>query len=714
MNRSRVDFSYAFATPHRLTIARPDSGDKTILDVQAGSVRMAWTIDSLTRYPLAIYASPPTTWDFTIKPEIDGKPFGRCDWSRRDGYLPILDNVYTDARGAVRLEIAGTETAALTRITLTNTGDQVHRFTVTCASKEQIGAGYSPAWLGEEDYRDTLLSGWRDRADRILFLALGAPAMEVPAPATLQMVWNLSPGQSAAAWLVRPYRAYKKDIPHLRGRDWNAEFETAVTEWKALLARAVNVAVPDPGVRNGLYACLADLFIMREPVAQGYLAGTAGTECYRAPNNAEPAVQAICLDQFGYHQEAEIGYRMCLDLQGEDGDWADPEGWSHHWWSSSGFKSWAVIEHYKLTRDRAYLEKVFPRMLASSRYHERRRSETRKLVNGERPLTYGLMPRGQGDCGLFDGEDYYGVYYPHNFWAVFADACAAEAARILGRPEQKELEEIYEKARADLLASLAAGAILEEDYRWIPAAPGKTTGSRWGALNALFPCRLLPPDHELITGTIRKMEARMSPGGLPIHTGWQKDGMWVAITLDNLGQALLARGEGDKVAEYLYAVLNHGTPLYSWCEERGQEPGNANCTGDRQHLFTPVAVLRAVRDSFVMEENDGLQLALGAARDWLGSGEPIGIQNAPTHFGPVSWHMQFDPKARKVTGTAVFPDAGSLKWAKLHIRLPGNLKAASLVAPPPSAAIKIEDRPEGTALILNAPRGEIAFEVAME
>ena len=130
------------------------------------------------------------------------------------------------------------------------------------------------------------------------------------------------------------------------------------------------------------------------------------------------------------------------------------------------------------------------------------------------------------------------------------------------------------------------------------------------------------------------MESRISPGGMPIHTGWLADGMWVAITLDNLAEVHLTRGNGDAAAKYFYATLNHGTPLYTWCEERGQEPGSTNCTGDRQHLWTPLAVVRCLRDMLVMESGDGLNLALGTPRHWLASGKPVGIAGGADPFRP--------------------------------------------------------------------------------
>ena len=55
-----------------------------------------------------------------------------------------------------------------------------------------------------------------------------------------------------------------------------------------------------------------------------------------------------------------------------------------------------------------------------------------------------------------------------------------------------------------------------------------------------------------------------------------------------------------------------------------------------------MAVVRALRDMLVMESGDGLNLALGTDREWLASGKPVGIAGACTHFGPVSYQMQYD------------------------------------------------------------------------
>jgi hypothetical protein len=246
-----------------------------------------------------------------------------------------------------------------------------------------------------------------------------------------------------------------------------------------------------------------------------------------------------------------------------------------------------------------------------------------------------------------NGTDYFGVFYPHNILAIFADRLSTEAAMELGKTEDAAaLRKIFETALADLRASLKAGCIEEEGVRWIPNSPGNKGGSRWGVLYAAFPGGLMEAQDPLIMGSLKKIERSISPGGQPVHTGWMEDGAWVGITLDNVAETHLVLGDGDAAIRYLYSSLNHATPLYTWCEERGLEPGAKKTSGDRQHLWTPVAVLRLLRDAMVMEQGDRLHLGLGTARSWLQQGKTVGVSEAPTHFGTVTYRIDSDLKNR--------------------------------------------------------------------
>ncbi len=704
-----VDFGYAFDYPHRVTVALPDSSNKTLVDCEPGVVTLSWSYDNLLSFPVANFFGPTVQWKVALHPEVDGVRLTQSSWSRLEGWMPAL--VAEFPGGAVRttLEVVGGNRAALVRVTFTNTdAAQAHTAGVHCAVGDNW-RGVNPAGVDPglpANACDALIAGWRARADRVLIAGLGGDDYQV-SPNGLNPTVRLKPGETRVLWLVRPYEVYESMLPELRRRDWAQEFAEARAVWTQLIGRTTQLALPDPGVRNAYYAGLADIFIMREPVPGGYLGTLPGTDLYRCANPCESAIASIALDQAGLPVEAADGYRLSLDLQNFDGCWSESSGWARTGWLAAGFKCWFVMEHYRMTRDREFLANVFPRMVASSRWQERARQRSRVLENGAKPLNYGLMPRGMGDCGLKNDDSFYGVFIPHNVWSIYADEQTMLAAAELGlATESAEVRRNYETARTDLIDTIRRGAIPDAGYRWIPGVAGKTSGSSWGALNAAFPCRLLPADDELITGTIRRMEAKMSPGGIPIHTGWMENGMWVAITLDNLAETLLYRGDGDAAAKYLYATLNHGTPLYSWCEERGPEPGATQTTGDRQHLWTPIAVIRLLRDALVFEDGDTLHLARGTDRSWLARG-PVGGRGFQSHFGPVSYQLTLDPAANQVRGEVSLHPGRQPAVLQVHVRLAEGKKLTSV--DDPSARLL----PDGETIEWQRPAAAIHFQATV-
>jgi hypothetical protein len=712
---SKVDFSYSFTTPHRVTLGRPDASDRTLFDLTPGNVQMLWTYDNLSmaNYPPLTFRTPKTMWGVKLTPKIDNNPFTDSRWSRLDGFLPGLENIYENQSGSVHMKALSGLTACLVEIELTNTDMVEHQFVIYC--KSMNSRSENPAWIDPDYYAgDNLQAGWSDRADRILIVGLGADAYSLrddrfpPGSQDMIMVWKVKPGEVRRGWIVRPYKNYEPELQILRQNDWAKEMERGKEEWMKLLNQASKLVLPDQGVQNAYYACLSDLFIMREPLSDGRIIGVPGTEGYRAGNSAEPLIISVALDQNGLHRESAAASSISFDMQEPDGCWADKRGWMHAMWAASGFKSWAIMEHYRLTGDREYLSEVYPRMLASSRWQHKQRDRMR-VGDKDSSVTYGLMPRGFGDAGLMNDDDMYGVFIPHNIWAVYADRCSLEAAQILGETADiDELKKIYETAWNDLKIVFDRGSIKEKEYRWIPGVPGKTSGSCWGALNTVVPCGLLPADHELVTGTLKKIEANVSIGGQPIHTGWMADGAWVAITLDNIAEIHLARGNGDAAINYLYSTLNHGTPLFTWCEERGQEPGTTKTSGDRQHLWTPVAVVRFMRDMMVMEQNDGLHLALGTAREWLGSGRSVGVSDACTHFGKISYQMQFNTQRSTIAGEINLDDGFHAAWLRLNIRLPEKLIVKTV-----NRESKAKVLSDGSGLKWEDPHGNIKFEISV-
>ncbi|HXB69784.1 MAG TPA: hypothetical protein VNY05_16145 [Candidatus Acidoferrales bacterium] len=221
----RVDFSYAFAPPHRMTVARPEASEKTLLDVEPGLLTMSWSYDDLRNMPLATFKTPRTEWRVRVQPQIDGKPFGQSDWKRGGGYLPLLENDYHDPAGSVRLEAIGGVGAALVKVTAHNADSRAHGFAVRCEVRGGWVA-HNAAWMDTGRDGDTLLAGQSERPDRVLMFGLGGAGYPVAAKA-MTLGWTLAPGERREAWLVRPYQAYQADLARLRQAEWHVRFDAA-------------------------------------------------------------------------------------------------------------------------------------------------------------------------------------------------------------------------------------------------------------------------------------------------------------------------------------------------------------------------------------------------------------------------------------------------------------------------------------------------------
>ena len=281
-----------------------------------------------------------------------------------------------------------------------------------------------------------------------------------------------------------------------------------------------------------------------------------------------------------------------------------------------------------------------------------------------------------------------------------------------------ELEAIYQAGRQDLLAAIDHGAIQEEGYRWIPSSPNDPSGSFWGALNTAHPCGLLGLDDPLVEGTIAKMESFQSEGGLTKFTGWQKEGLWVAVVLDNLGMVYLARGESDKFARQLYAAVNHASLLDTWPEEHHERPGTTMVTGDRQHIWTSGSFVTALRAALVLRTRRCSVHRHGhAARvACLGQRGPrcrrphrVREDVVRAALRPGSTHH------RRIGGRPETCDASQLR---VYLRIPSTMTPRAADLP---SGLRIDQEqpiaagaPPCPVLVFERPRGSLRFSVPIE
>jgi hypothetical protein len=334
----RVDFGYAFAPPHRMTVARPEASEKTLLDVEPGLLTMSWSYDDLRNMPLATFKTPRTEWHVKVQPQIDGQPFVQSTWKRGGGFLPLLENDYRDPAGSVRLEAIGGVGAALVKITAYNADSRRHSFAVRCEVRGGWVA-HNAAWMDTGRDPDTLLAGQSERPDRVLLFGAGGAEYTVDAKA-MTLVWTLAPGERREGWLIRPYQIYQADLVAFRNANWQTRFDAARAEWQDPVGRAVPFDIPDTDVKNAFYASIGDVF-HHARAAEEWLHGhvVRHRRCIARPIQPSPAWLQSPWIQTGYHGKRPTAFAFHLDMQEENGEVGRSEGLSPSLLGCIGFKA---------------------------------------------------------------------------------------------------------------------------------------------------------------------------------------------------------------------------------------------------------------------------------------------------------------------------------------------------------------------------------------
>jgi hypothetical protein len=131
--------------------------------------------------------------------------------------------------------------------------------------------------------------------------------------------------------------------------------------------------------------------------------------------------------------------------------------------------------------------------------------------------------------------------------------------------------------------------------------------------------------------------------------------------------------KADISADYLVAALNHGTPLFTWCEERTEEKGAKRITGDLQHAWTPICVAQFIRDMLVSDylfKDDMLHLTCAVPRYFYKEGNAMNIKEAPAFQGKISFSIEVSKNT--VTFTADLCSFDINRELCLHLRLPNR------------------------------------------
>jgi hypothetical protein len=410
-------------------------------------------------------------------------------------------------------------------------------------------------------------------------------------------------------------------------------------------------------------------------------------------------MMVVDLDRRGYHQEAGQCLEAWLHYQGTvglPGDFSSRQGVlygaggyeaggynQHHGWIL-----WCLAEHYRFTRDRAWLRHAAPGLLAGADWIIRESARTA----GRQELERGLLPAGS----LEDIGDW---------WTWLSTSCytwrgldsAAWALEQLQHPEAKRIRQAADAFHARLLGNFRQAAqrspvVRLRDGTAVPHFPSyvQRRGRSFGWICETLEGAL----HLLITGALdpRAPEAQW------ILKDYE-DNLYLSnqygYTLDDFDRDWFGRGgmsmqacllldvepylRRDDVKHALRAMFNaiavsHFPDVHMNTEHA--LPNMGDWRGDHYKSSDEANACGWLRQVFLREEGDALLLGQAVPRDWLLPGRQCGLQHAATWFGPAG--VLYTAGESEITAQVDGPRRNPPKELRLRFRDPHQRPLASV------------------------------------
>ena len=496
---------------------------------------------------------------------------------------------------------------------------------------------------------------------------------------------DLRGGESEAVTVVIPFVTLRGEDGKrlLRSLDYEAKFKEVVDFWKPFAASGARMSVPDKPIQDFFHKVPVHVALtaQKDPGSGQYIL-PAATFSYGACGN-EAVIQIMQLDYRGLHAQAEKYLDGLLFMQGSgmlDGRFKTSEGalaGVNHYngvpWDvrfnynlDHGFILWCLSEHYLLTRDKNWLKRTVPNIIAGCDFVTRERQATMVENDGQRAAEYGLLPAGH----LEDNHDWR-YWFANNAHAYRGIKLAAQVLAEIDHPEAARLAADAAAYKADILAAVERARIESPvarlpDGSYIPHIPIRTgvRGPEWGWFRegAYGPLHMVDgelwdPWDENTTFVLKYLEDCVFPTrqyGRPIdmEKRWfSQAGVTIQANLLNNGVAYLKR---DQIEHAVRAMYNDfAVSVYPDVLVFTEHPVLGLGRGVGPYLKTPdeCGFLNTLRHLLLHEQGDTLWMMKGAPRSWLKPGETVELRDAATYFGPVSFRVDVSENAIHATIT---------------------------------------------------------------
>ena len=353
-----------------------------------------------------------------------------------------------------------------------------------------------------------------------------------------------------------------------------------------------------------------------------------------------------------------------------------------------------LARYYNYTRDGALIGKYRKKILATVQMLNEMHDESLKLAPSE--PGYGIIHGwSESDACLHNTPSTWWLpYYANNAWTArgFIDLARAwEKLYPASRATAQGWVKRAQQMRETMLSAMQKNVEKDKNPPYINFYPGATK-TFWESMQTENPTPQLwahRPYAELLHADV--LPAEMANTVIDCMRAYGATTIGVVANVErphktgrdilgfiSYGYALqLLRL--DRIEEYLlflYSHRYHDHSRGSWVA--GEVSG---ITGGEPLFCIPAqqTIPLLVRWMLVLEDSDEdrLYLAKAVPRDWILSGKPVSVEQAPTRWGRVSFHMLGEREKKTVTAKVTLP-TGAPKEIQVKLRVPKNMSLQSV------------------------------------
>ncbi len=656
------------------------------------------------------------TWTGLLKLDFGFPENGRGGRALHEGYLPLVRSWWQD--GPIHYEqqtILDTLSGKLNDIKLDDPTLLLMRIRVVNTSDAQTGTARlrltsrvdKPETLTFKGRRIVAEAGSGQTHLRYLIDTREKGKMAQDGQA---VVWTLelAPGASHNLFVVVPSITLDKDaeIDAVSARSFDADVERICAFWRGLSARSTQITTPEPWI-NDFYKAHARHMLVNcyKELDSDRLHAHVGSFRYGMYLN-ESAMMVSDLDRRGYHQEAQQNLDSLLHYQGTvafPGNYQSKEGMIYGdgghemggYNKSHGYALWLIAHHWRMTRDREWMQRQADSLVKACAWIVRERQATMKTsADGSRPIEYGWLPSGS----LEDVQDFW-FWLATNAATDWGFQAIAAALADAGHPQGPALLKQAADYHQDFMAAMneariRAPVVRLRDGTYVPKFPSQlyTRGRAHGWIRETLEGSIFLPAYQLLDPTSSQARWIMQDyeDNLYISSayGYQipvfdefwfsRGGFCMQACLLDSPLPYLYR---DEIKHYLRTYFNSFTsgffPEVRMLNEHAL-PELGQYRGDHFKTSDEAQSTYWLRLMFIREQGDTLYLGQAIPRYWLNDGAHPAIERAASEFGPMSLRYASSANSGQIKATLTPPTRNPPKTIYLRFRHPSGKKLASV------------------------------------